>query len=66
MTNDSSILQVLTGYYRAFSTLDPQAVQTYFTEPAMLISAQGVYAAQTHANLLNLTLLIFLINTGMR
>lgn len=48
------MLQTLKNYYKAFSTLDPSAVMPYFHEPAMLISAQGVYAAQTHAALANI------------
>jgi ketosteroid isomerase-like protein len=50
----SVMLQTLHGYYKAFNTLDPSAVLPYFNEPAMLISAQGVYAAQTHAVLANI------------
>ena len=50
----SVMLQTLRDYYKAFSTLDASRVVPYFNEPAMLISAQGVYVAQTHAVLANL------------
>jgi ketosteroid isomerase-like protein len=50
----SVMLQTLHDYYKAFSTLDPSRAVAYFNEPAMLISVQGVYVAQTHTLLANL------------
>lgn len=47
--NDDAALRTLADYYRAFSTLEVQAVWPYFHEPALLISPQGVYAAPTLA-----------------
>jgi Domain of unknown function (DUF4440) len=40
-------IQVLAEYYRAFSTLDIDAILPYFHEPSMLIGPQGVFAAPT-------------------
>jgi ketosteroid isomerase-like protein len=45
----SLMLQTLHDYYKAFSTLDASRVLPYFNEPAMLISPQGVYVAESHA-----------------
>src|SRR5579872_6544043 len=50
----SLMLQTLRDYYKAFNTLDASAVVPHFNAPAMLISAQGVYVAQTHPVLANL------------
>src|SRR5262249_10886309 len=41
-------VEVLRGYYRAFSTLKIDAVLSYFSEPSMLVGPQGPYAANTH------------------
>jgi hypothetical protein len=41
--------RVLTEYYRAFSTLEVQAVLPYFHEPSLFIGPQGVFAASTSA-----------------
>jgi hypothetical protein len=40
--DNAAVAQVLTDYYRAFSTLDAQAVLPYFHEPSQLISPAGV------------------------
>ncbi|HLJ51372.1 MAG TPA: nuclear transport factor 2 family protein [Bryobacteraceae bacterium] len=48
---DEAALQMLADYYRAFSTLDVQAVWPYFHEPSLLISPQGVFAVPTVATL---------------
>jgi hypothetical protein len=42
---------MLADYYRAFSTLEVQAVLPYFHEPSLLMSPQGVLAAPTLAAL---------------
>jgi len=47
--HESGALEALTGYYRAFSTLDVQALKPYFNEPALLIGPQGVIAAPNFA-----------------
>ena len=47
--NQDPALQTLLDYYRAFSTLEVQAVLPYFHEPSMLISPQGVFATPTFA-----------------
>src|SRR5262245_62823300 len=41
--------QVLADYYRAFSSLDVQAVWPYFHEPSQLVSPAGVVATPTRA-----------------
>lgn len=46
-SEEAEITQVLTDYYRAFSTLEVHAVLPYFHEPTMLIGPQAVYAAPT-------------------
>jgi len=52
-SNIAAATQVLTDYYRAFSTacnkLDVQAILPYFHEPALLMSIQGAAAAPTQA-----------------
>jgi hypothetical protein len=45
------IIQVLTDYYAAFSTLNVHAFLPYFHEPSMLIGPQGILPAPTHADL---------------
>jgi hypothetical protein len=49
--NDDAALRTLTDYYRAFSTLEVQAVWPYFHQPSMLIGPQGVFAVPTLAAL---------------
>jgi hypothetical protein len=49
--NQDSALRTLTDYYRAFSTLEVQAVLPYFHEPSLLMSPQGVFTAPTLAAL---------------
>jgi hypothetical protein len=49
--NDDAALRTLADYYRAFSTLEVQAVWPYFHEPSLLISPQGVFAVPTFAAL---------------
>ena len=41
--------KVLIDYYRAFSTLDAQAVLPYFHEPSQVVSPAGVIAFPTRA-----------------
>ena len=41
--------KVLTDYYRAFSTLEQQAVLPYFHEPSQLVSPAGVVPTPTRA-----------------
>jgi ketosteroid isomerase-like protein len=47
----ASVAQVLTDYYRAFSTLDAEAVKPYFHEPWQLVSPAGVGVGTTRAAL---------------
>ena len=51
LTDDgkAAVAQVLTDYYRAFSTLDAQAVLPYFHEPSQLVSPAGVVPTPTRA-----------------
>lgn len=44
MTNNTAATETLADYYRAFSTLDVQAIMPYFHEPALLIAPVGVMA----------------------
>lgn len=43
MSNDSNVGQFLADYYRVFSTLDLNAIQTYFHRPAVFIGPAGVF-----------------------
>jgi ketosteroid isomerase-like protein len=45
----AAITQVLTNYYRAFSTLDVQTFLPFFHQPCLVIGPQGVLAAPTPA-----------------
>jgi ketosteroid isomerase-like protein len=47
----AAVAQVLTDYYRAFSTLDAEAVKPYFHEPWQLGSPAGVGVGTTRAAL---------------
>jgi hypothetical protein len=49
--NDEAAVRTLADYYRAFSTLEVQAVWPYFHQPSMLIGPQGVFAVPTFAAL---------------
>ena len=49
MNQKSAVVQALSDYYSAFSSLDIQAFLPYFHEPSLLILPQGVAAAPTHA-----------------
>ena len=51
--NEDAALRTLADYYRAFSTLEVQAVFPFFHEPSLLISPQGVFATPTFAALAN-------------
>ena len=46
---EAAAAQVLADYYRAFSSLDAQAVWPYFHEPSQLVSPAGVVAMPTRA-----------------
>src|SRR5579863_5947197 len=45
----AAVARLLTDYYRAFSTLDAQAVGPYFHEPSQLVSPAGVVPTPTRA-----------------
>src|SRR5579859_4488312 len=47
--DNAAVTEVLTDYYRAFSTLDAQAVLPYFHEPSQLVSPAGVVPTPTRA-----------------
>jgi ketosteroid isomerase-like protein len=49
--DEAVVTRVLTDYYRAFSTLDVQAILPYFHEPSFIVIPQGVAAMPTHAAL---------------
>lgn len=48
-SSGAAATRVLAEYYRAFSTLEVQAILPYFHEPSLLIGPQGVFAASTSA-----------------
>jgi ketosteroid isomerase-like protein len=39
---DEAVNQVIADYYRDFSTLNVQAILSYFNEPSLLVGPQGV------------------------
>ena len=39
--DNAAVAQVLTDYYKAFSTLHAQAVEPYFHDPSQLVSSAG-------------------------
>ncbi len=43
----AAVTQALSDYYKAFSTLDAQAVGPYFHEPSQLVSPAGVMPTPT-------------------
>ena len=45
--NEDAVKQVLTDYYKAFSTLTVHSVLRYFHQPALLIGPSGVIALPT-------------------
>jgi hypothetical protein len=45
--NGDAVKQVLTDYYKAFSTLNVQSILSYFHQPALLIGPSGVIALPT-------------------
>jgi ketosteroid isomerase-like protein len=45
--NEDAVKQVLTDYYKAFSTLSVQSILRYFHQPALLIGPSGVIALPT-------------------
>src|SRR5580765_8407373 len=45
----AAVTQVLIDYYKAFNTLDAQAVGPYFHEPSQLVSSAGVVPTATRA-----------------
>jgi len=49
MTSEAVVTDVLADYYRAFSTLNMEAILPYFHEPALVIGPPGVAAVPTSA-----------------
>ncbi|HET7479943.1 MAG TPA: nuclear transport factor 2 family protein [Rubrobacteraceae bacterium] len=49
MDDRTAVTQVLTDYYNAFGTLDVQRILSYYHEPCMLVSPQGVAALPSRA-----------------
>jgi ketosteroid isomerase-like protein len=47
MSDETAIGQMLGEYYRAFSTLNVQAILPYLNQPALLVGPQGVIALPT-------------------
>jgi len=45
--NENAVKQVLTDYYKDFSTLSVQSILRYFHQPALLIGPSGVFALPT-------------------
>jgi ketosteroid isomerase-like protein len=46
---NAAVAQVLADYYKAFSTLDAQAVEPFFHEPSQLVGPAGVVPTPTRA-----------------
>ncbi len=46
-----SALEAILEYYKAFSTLDLNAIVSYFCEPSMTIAPQGVFSAANRGTL---------------
>lgn len=46
-------LEVIQEYYSVFSTLELNAILSYFCEPCISVGPQGVFAAENHAVLAN-------------
>ena len=44
-------LETINDYYRAFSTLDVATIVSFFSEPSLTISPQGVFSAPSRAAL---------------
>src|SRR5215469_12150783 len=51
---DDAALRMLADYYRAFSTLEVQAVSPYFHEPSLLLVRKGCLRRPTFAAVANL------------
>lgn len=51
MDEKAAVTQVLDDYYQAFSTLNLQAILSYFHEPSFLMGQGGVAPTSTHAAL---------------
>jgi ketosteroid isomerase-like protein len=49
MDDKEAVTQALMEYYKAFSTLDPQAILPHYHEPSLVISPVGVIAMPTYA-----------------
>jgi hypothetical protein len=47
----STALEAVLEYYATFSTLDLRAILSWFSEPCLIISPQGVVSAPNHAAL---------------
>jgi ketosteroid isomerase-like protein len=53
MTPMESALEVLHEYYKAFSSLELNAIVSHFCEPCMSIGPEGVFSAATRPELAN-------------
>lgn len=51
MDDKAAVTALLDDYYKAFSTLDVQAILPYYHEPCLLMGPGGVAALPTHAAL---------------
>jgi ketosteroid isomerase-like protein len=47
MDDASTITEILHRYYRDFSSLDPDAIAPYFSEPCVFLTQDGINAAAT-------------------
>ena len=47
MTDEAALSQLLTDYYKAFSTLNVEAVRPFFHTPGLLITPSGTFAVQS-------------------
>ena len=51
MNQEEAVRQAIADYYRAFSTLDVQAILPHFSEPALFMGPPGVFPVHDHAAL---------------
>ena len=58
MDHITEATQFLKDYYATFSTLDIESIATFFQEPCIFISPQGVVAAQTSEHIKDIFKLI--------
>src|SRR5689334_22287466 len=54
MTDEEAVKQMLSDYYKAFSSLDVESILPYFHQPALLVGPSGVIAIPTPATVVSI------------